>query len=195
MARCIRVEAETVLLTVPYHEEGLAPPKHMSELPHLHDQIELIARHEQDFLASRTHSERVGDALGAFIGSLWFIGFHICWIGAWIALNTLPAAHHFDPIPFPLLDSIVAIEAIFLASFIVMRQSRLGRRSDERDHLILQILILTEREITAVLGIERQLATKLGLQNVATDKNVEKLSQDTPIDEISQKLKEHLPDS
>jgi uncharacterized membrane protein len=107
----------------------------------------------------------------------------------------LHLTQHFDPKPFPLLDSVVAIEAIFLASFIVMRQGRLGRRSDERDHLILQILILTEREITAVLGIERQLATRLGLKNVATDENIERLSQDTPIDEISQKLQEHLPDS
>jgi uncharacterized membrane protein len=167
----------------------------MSELLHLHEQIELIARHEQDFLARRTRSERVGDAIGTSIGSLWFILFHVCWIGAWITLNTLRATHHFDPIPFPLLDSIVAIEAIFLASFIVMRQGRLGRRSDERDHLILQILILTEREITAVLGIERQLATRLGLEKVAADVNIEQLSRDTPIDELTQKLQEHLPES
>jgi uncharacterized membrane protein len=167
----------------------------MSELSHLREQIELIARHEQDFLARRTRSQRVGDAIGASIGSLWFIAVHVCWIGAWIALNTLHGTHHFDPSPFPLLDSIVAIEAIFLASFIVMRQGRLGRRSDQRDHLILQILMLTEREITAVLGIEKQLAMRLGLQEVAADENIEQLSKDTPIDEISQKLQEHLPDS
>jgi uncharacterized membrane protein len=167
----------------------------MSELSHLREQIELIARHEQEFLARRTRSERLGDAIGASIGSLWFIGVHVCWIGAWIALNTLHATHHFDPSPFPRLDSVLAIEAIFLASFIVMRQGRLGRRSDERDHLILQILILTEREITAVLGIERQLAARLGLQKVASDENLEQLSQDTPIDEISQKLQEDIPES
>jgi uncharacterized membrane protein len=167
----------------------------MSELSHLREQIELIARHEQEFLARRTRSERLGDAIGASIGSLWFIGVHVCWIGTWIALNTLHATRHFDPSPFPRLDSVLAIEAIFLASFIVMRQGRLGRRSDERDHLILQILILTEREITAVLGIERQLAARLGLQKVASDENLEQLSQDTPIDEISQKLQEQLPES
>src|SRR6185437_13566909 len=123
---------------------------------HLREQIELIARHEREFLHRRTASERMGDAIGSFIGSVWFIAIHVLWIGAWIASNTLHRFTHFDPSPFPLLDTIVAIEAIFLASFIVMRQSRLGRRADERAHLILQILILTEREITAVLGIERQ---------------------------------------
>jgi uncharacterized membrane protein len=167
----------------------------MSELSHLREQIALIARNERDFLERRTGSERVGDAIGSSIGSLWFIFIHICWIGAWIAWNSLHAAHRFDPAPFPLLDSIVAIEAIFLASFIVMRQGRLSRRSDERDHLILQILILTEREITAVLGIERQLATRIGMHQVADEETLEQLSQNTPIDEITQKIREHVPES
>ena len=166
----------------------------MSDLSHIREQIELIVRHEQDFLHRRTSSERLGDALGALIGSVWFVGVHACWIGAWIALNTFRGVHHFDPPPFPLLDSIVAIEAIFLASFIVMRQSRLSRRADERDHLILQILILTEREITAVLGIERQVARRMGLQDVAADELLAQLSRATPIDEITQKLQEELPD-
>jgi uncharacterized membrane protein len=169
-----------------------AEPKHAS--PHLQGQIDLIARHEQEFVHRRTQSERVGDALGAAIGSLWFVVVHVCWIGAWIVLNVSPATHHFDPRPFPLLATIAAIEAIFLASFIVMRQSRMSRRADERDHLILQILILAEREITAVLGIERQLASRLGLHKVTADVELEQFSRDTPIDELTQKLQEHLTD-
>src|SRR6201985_1661901 len=121
----------------------------MPELPHLRDHIGLIARHEAEFLRRRTSSERVGDAFGAFVGSLWFTLIHVGWIGAWIAWNSRSDLR-FDPAPFPLLDTIVAIEAIFLASFIVMRQGRLSRRSDERDHLILQVLLLAEKEVTAV---------------------------------------------
>ena len=162
------------------------------EQSHLQEQIDLVARHEQEFVHRRTRSERVGDALGASIGSLWFVVAHACWIAAWIVLNVSPRTHHFDPNPFPLLDTIVAIEAIFLASFIVMRQSRMSRRADERDHLILQILILAEREITAVLGIERQLASRLGLHKVAADEQLQQFSQNTPIDEITQKLQEHI---
>jgi uncharacterized membrane protein len=84
------------------------------------------------------------------------------------------------------------MEAIFLASFILMRQSRMSRRSDERDHLILQILMLTEKEITAVLAVERQLAGRMGLREVAADAEIEGLSQQTPIDELAQTLHEHL---
>src|SRR6202040_2031757 len=59
--------------------------------------------------------------------------------------------------PFPLLGTLVALEAILLASIILMRQSRMSRRAEERDHLMLQVLLLTEKEITAVLGMNRKI--------------------------------------
>ncbi len=162
---------------------------------HLKDHIEIIAKHEEEFLARRTRSERVGDLLGAFVGSLGFIAFHVAVFTAWILINTLHIGNisHFDPAPFPLLDTAVAIEAIFLASFIVMRQSRLSRRSDEREHLMLQVLILTEKEVTAVLNLQRRVAEKAGLPAVTGDADISQLSQTTSIDEVAQTIRESLP--
>jgi uncharacterized membrane protein len=161
----------------------------------LQEQINLILKHEEEFLATRTTAERLGDSLGAFVGSLLFISIHAIWFGAWITVNTLhlPRIPQFDPAPFPLLNVLVAVEAIFLASFIVMRQSRLSRRSDERDHLILQVLLLTEKEVTAVLQIERQIASRVGLAHVDTDAEIVQLSERTSIDEVAQSLKESMP--
>ena len=143
----------------------------------------------------RTAAERVGDSFGTFVGSLRFIAIHVAWFSGWILINTLKFAHipRFDPPPFPLLDCMVAIEAIFLASFIVMRQGRSSRRSDERDHLILQVLLLAEKEITAVLQIERQIADRVGLSEVAKDDDITQLSQTTSIDDVAQTLKESMP--
>jgi uncharacterized membrane protein len=162
---------------------------------HLKEHIDVILKHEEEFLARRTAAERVGDFFGAFVGSLIFIGIHAAWFTAWILCNTLNMGRvpHFDPLPFPILDTLVAIEAIFLASFIVMRQSRLSRRSDERDHLILQVLLLAEKEITAVLQIERQIAGRVGLAEVAEDADITQLSQKTSIDEVANSLKESMP--
>jgi uncharacterized membrane protein len=158
---------------------------------HLRDHIEIIAKHEEEFLAQRTTSEKVGDRVGAMVGSLPFILVHLAWFAGWILVNTLHwGGAHFDPAPFPLLDTLVALEAIFLASFIVMRQSRLSRRSDERDHLILQVLILAEKEVTAVLNIERQMALKLGVKDLGPE--VAQLSQQTSIDEVAQTIKESI---
>jgi uncharacterized membrane protein len=162
---------------------------------HLKEHIDVVLRHEEEFLARRTAAERAGDSLGAFVGSLRFIAIHAAWFSVWILTNTLKFAHllRFDPPPFPLLDCMVAIEAIFLASFIVMRQSRSSRRSDERDHLILQVVLLAEKEVTAVLQIERQIAARVGLSEVAKDADITQLSQTTSIEDVAQTLKESMP--
>jgi uncharacterized membrane protein len=161
---------------------------------HLQEHIDIVVKHEEEFLARRTTAERLGDSLGAFVGSLTFIVIHLLWFAGWILLNTLPVAHvhHFDPPPFSLLNVVVALEAIFLASFIVMRQSRMSRRSDERDHLILQVLMLAEKEVTAVLQLERHIAAKAGLTNLSTDEEIVKLSEKTSIDEMAETIKESL---
>jgi len=162
---------------------------------HLQEHIDLIAKHEQDFLAQRTQSEKLGDRMASLIGSLTYVSLHVILVTGWIVWNIFPinGLQHFDPFPFPLLDTILAFEAILVASFILMRQSRMSRRSEERDQLMLQILLLTEREITANLGIQRQLAERMGLHEVADDQEISQLSEQTSIDEVANIIKESLP--
>ncbi len=162
---------------------------------HIQEHIDLIAKHEQDFLLHRTQAERLGDSIAGFAGSLPFVCIHLAVFAGWMIFNIVssPQVHHFDPPPYPLLGTIVALEGILLASMILMRQSRMSRRADERDHLMLQILLLTEKEITAVLGMDRQIAGQIGLHKVATDKTIEQLSQDTSIDDVAQTIKDTLP--
>jgi uncharacterized membrane protein len=162
---------------------------------HIQEQIELIARHEQEFLEQRTATERVSDGIAGFIGSLPFVGLHLCVFATWIVLNLLPHVHHFDPRPFALLQTCVAMEAILAASFILMRQGRMGRRSDERDHMMLQILLLTEKELTALLGMDRQIASEMGLSSAANSREVRDLSRETSIEDLAQTIKENLPGS
>jgi hypothetical protein len=54
-------------------------------------------------------------------------------------------------------------------------------------------LLLAEKEITAVLQIDRQLAAKVGLSAVAEDADITQLSQKTSIDDVAQSLKESMP--
>ncbi len=162
---------------------------------HIQEQIELIARHEQEFLEQRTQAERVIDGIAGFVGSLPFVAVHLGVFAGWILANSLPQARHFDPKPFGLLQTVVAMEAILVSSFILMRQTRLGRRSDERDHMMLQILLLTEKELTALLGMDRQIASEMGLNKAANNPEVRDLSQETSIDDLAQTIKENLPGS
>ncbi len=164
---------------------------------HIQEHIDLIARHEQEFLAKRTQSERLGDTIAAFAGSFVFVGLHLITFVTWIWVNTLDVPHvkHFDPPPYSLLGTLVAVEAILLASFILMRQSRLGKRADERDHLMLQILLLTEKEVTAVVGVNREIAKHMGLEKVANAPGLKELSEHTSIDDVAQTIAESMPDT
>jgi uncharacterized membrane protein len=169
------------------------PP--IQEPSHLQGQIDLIAKHEQEFLAKRTSTEKLGDRMASFIGSLSYVAAHIVVFALWILWNTISVQGlpRFDPAPFPILNVLFAFEAILVASFILMRQSRMSRRAEERDQLMLQILLLTEREITAALGMQREMAQSMGLHKMATNREVTQLSQQTSIDEVAQIIKETLP--
>ncbi len=167
--------------------------KHIPE--HIRKHIETIAQHEKDFQSRQTAFERIGHFVGGFVGSFPFILIHVVWFSSWLFLNSskyrfVPA---FDPFPFPLLAILIEIEGIFLASFILMRQNRMGRRSDEREHLTLQVLLLAEQEITALIDIERRKSIHHGFADIAEDRTVQKLSQPTSVDDLSQVLQEHLP--
>lgn len=156
------------------------------------EHVDLIARHEQEFLGRRTTGERLGDLIAGTAGSLKFVCAHLIAFGVWIGLNVAPGSKHFDPPPFSLLSTVVALEAILLASFILIRQARIGRRSEEREHLMLQILLLTEKELTAALDLNRAIARQVGLASAADRPAVEELSQQTPIDDVAQTIREKL---
>jgi uncharacterized membrane protein len=160
----------------------------------LQENIDLIAKHEQEFRDRRTTAERIGDSVAGWMGSLPFVALHTFIFIAWIAINTVgvPAVPRFDPPPFQLLGVIFGFEAILLASFVLMRQSRIGRRSDERDHLELQVALITEKEITSVLSICQAMAQKLDLEHLAKAPEIQEMTQEVQIDEVAETIRENL---
>jgi uncharacterized membrane protein len=161
---------------------------------HVQEHIDTIIKHEHEFLARRSPAERLGDLTAGIVGNLGFVAVHVVVFLFWILVNTLHVHRipHFDPAPFSLLGTIVAMEAILLASLILMRQSRLSRRADEREHLMLQILLLTEKEVTAVISMNQQIAKKIGLTDIKNSKEIEQLGRKTSIDEVAQDIQRSL---
>jgi uncharacterized membrane protein len=157
--------------------------------------IDSIVRQEEQELERRSRSERLADGVGLFAGSIPFVMLHLALLIMWLLVNTgkIPKARPFDPYPFQLLGVIVAVEAVVLSSFILMRQNRMMRRGERRDHLNLQIDLLSEKEITKVLQMVRAICGHMGLQNIMADKEIRELSEPTSIESLSQTLEERLP--
>jgi uncharacterized membrane protein len=161
---------------------------------HIQEHIDTIARHEQEFQDKRSKANRIGDAIAGFGGNISFVILQLLFFALWIFLNVSNIAHfpHFDSIPFPLLDTIVALEAILLASFILMRQSGLAKRASEREHLMLQILLLTEREVSAVVRMNQLIAERLALPAISADEEIQEMAKPTSIDNVAQTIQENL---
>jgi uncharacterized membrane protein len=162
---------------------------------HSQSHIESIARQEEEALEQRSSAERLADAVGGFAGSLSFVVLHLLLLFAWILVNSgkIPKAQPFDPYPFSLLGVIVAVEAVILSSFILMRQNRMMRRGERRDHLNLQVDLLAEKEITKLLQMGRAICGHLGLQDIMADREIRELSRNTSIESLSKTLEDRLP--
>lgn len=89
-------------------------------------------------LAKKLHSfeGRLADYITKFAGSMWFVYLNAVWFISWFVLND-PRINKwfppFDPYPFGLLTMIVSLEAIFLATFIMISQNRQALVETVRD--------------------------------------------------------------
>jgi len=89
---------------------------------------------------------------------------------------------------------LVSLEAVLLSTFVLMKQNRMSRRAEQRDHLTLQVDLLAEKEITKMLQMQRLLCDHFGLKQAVQDKEAEQLSQDTAVESLARDLKEKLPE-
>src|SRR5688500_20017092 len=70
----------------------------------------------------------------------------------------------FDPFPFGLLTMIVSLEAIFLAIFVLMAQSRESTVAELREEVSLQVVLRMEEEGTKTLQLVAGMYSRLGLK-------------------------------
>ena len=101
-----------------------------------------------------------------------------------------PRVRPFDPFPFPFLTMTVSLEAIFLALFVLASQNRLARQADKRSHLDLQIDLLAEREMTAVLQLLQDIARHLDVQTTVTPEQLRDLMKKTDLRRLTDRMEE-----
>jgi uncharacterized membrane protein len=146
------------------------PEDHVDDNPSLSKVVERNIRTmiQLRLQAARARSvqDLLADAITALSGRMIFVYVHLVWFGVWILLNTgRLGVRPFDPFPYGLLTMIVSLEAIFLATFVLISQNRLGQEAEHRADLALHIGLLTEHELTRVLQMLDVIQDKLGIEN------------------------------
>ena len=140
--------------------------------------ISTILAVREEFERNKSRQDRAADAITAFSGSIPFVCVHVIWFGLWILLNLgWPGLRPFDPFPFGLLTMIVSLEAIFLATFVLISQNRMTLVADQRADLDLQIDLLSEYEITRILTLVDAMADRMGIKE-AGDPELDQLKEE-----------------
>lgn len=171
----------------------MARPAPATAADPVQENIETVLRLEMQAMRDRNVAERVAEVIADFMGSVYFLVLQIGWMAVWILLNTglLPIIRAFDPFPFPLLCLIVSLEGVMIANFVLIKQNRMGYLSDRREHVDLQINLLAEREVTRLLQLTEQIATRLGVSEAATATQ-DGLSQNTELEQLVEAIDRRL---
>src|SRR6185295_7467612 len=149
--------------------------------------VDEILQLENAAKAERTRSDLIAEAIANFCGSMTFVWVHVVFFGVWILTNLLPGIGHIDPFPFTFLTLVVSLEAIFLSTFILISQNHDTKISERRNHLDLQINLLSEQENTKMLSIVRAIAIKVGAE-LEHHEELEALSEETAPERLAKQI-------
>jgi uncharacterized membrane protein/CheY-like chemotaxis protein len=128
--------------------------------------IRKIIRVRQKAVREQSVQDRIANAMTTFSGSMAFFYVHIVWFLIWFILNTGHLGMEpFDPYPYGFLTMVVSLEAIFLATFVLISQNLLAKEAGRLTDLSLQTGLLTEHELTRVLQMLRAIQNKIGISN------------------------------
>lgn len=121
---------------------------------HVRRATDTVVELEHDEQEAGSTSERLGEAVTAFFGSVTFVVLHVVWFGAWMSWNSgLLGVPAFDEFPFTFLTLIVSLEAIFLSTFVLISQNRQAERTDRRAVIDLEVNAIAEQELTKILKL------------------------------------------
>jgi uncharacterized membrane protein len=150
--------------------------------------IESLMERRREEAAAATRHERFVTAITRFTGSMLFIYVHLAIFGFWIVANVwgLPGIRQFDP-SLAYLAVAASLEAIFLATFVLITQNRMSAAADRRADLHVQMTLLVEHELTRLMALVSEVAQKLGV-TTSVDSEVEELKQDVTADAVLDKL-------
>jgi uncharacterized membrane protein len=92
------------------------------------------------------------------------------------------------------LAGILALEAVFLTSFVLIRQNSMDLQSERRNHLDLQINLLAEKEATSILRALSEIAKHLKI-DLSMEADSPELRKDTEVEGIARDLRSKEADN
>lgn len=125
----------------------------------------------------KSRDEHIADKITGFTGTMPFVYVHLTIFALYIFWNAgLTSMPPIDP-TFTGLSTIASVEAIFLSTFVLIRQNRMNKISEKRESLDLQVSLLAEHEITRLITLVTKIADKLKIEE-ANNPEIDELTKD-----------------
>jgi uncharacterized membrane protein len=139
--------------------------------------IDLRRRHD----ANRRFRDRAVDAIAAFTGSPPFVYLHLALLAFWGLFCRGWMDLH-------LLADLASVEAIFLASLLMINQNRLKLHEQKREDLDLQVSLLIEHELTHLARTCNLIAKQVGVAGMASDLTKQGLTDEIPPAKVLERI-------
>jgi uncharacterized membrane protein len=145
--------------------------------------VELAAEQQKP----RSTGDHLAMTVSAFAGRMQFIYLHAVVFGLWALAGRgwIPGIHAFDR-DLIALNTVATVEAIFLATFVLIAQNRMNTNAETRNHLDVQVSLLTEHETTHILRVVKAIGEKMGVAEVADPEIAQLLRSVEPQEMIDQ---------
>ena len=183
--RMATFDDEIPTLTEPVLDPEGSPSLQLSaDIPtHIIESIDEIAELHADAERRATVHQRGIERWTHSLGRPYLLYSIVAGAVLWIAVNVamerageLP----FDPFPFYLLQGMISLSALLIATLVLITQDRQSKLSEKRGHLDLQINLLTERKIAKVIALLEEL--RRDLPNVRNRPDPEARAMEARID-------------
>lgn len=111
-----------------------------------------------------SRSQRGVEALSEAIGCPTFLAATLVFVGTWALLNELlprwgrPAL---DPPPYLWLQGLIGLCGLLVATVVLSKQNRVAKLFEQRAHLDLTVILLTEQKVAKLIDLMEELRRDL----------------------------------
>jgi uncharacterized membrane protein len=133
---------------------GLMTENRKSPVPdHIQQTIDTIASVHARHMREATRTHRFVQGIVSWVARPLFIVLLTVFVAVWIALNLLLGDRGFDPAPFPILEVIGTIGALYITVLILITAQREKEIGEHREQLALQLAILAEQKSAKIIQL------------------------------------------
>ena len=112
----------------------------------------------------RSASQRHAESIGGFVGRPAFLVVILLFVSVWMGVNLALMAWGkapFDEPPFIWLQGLTGLAALLTATVVLIKQNRVAKLGEQRDHLDLKVTLLIEQKTAKLIDLIEELRRDL----------------------------------